>query len=96
MEVVKRANLLAFQRYKPGVYPGPVVLFHAEGRHVPPAQDYRLGWQQLIMGKVEVYTAPGGDSGMMLLEPHVRSVAAQLKRCLERAQASASSTRPGA
>ncbi len=31
-DVVTRANLLAFEQYAPRVYPGPVVLFCAEGR----------------------------------------------------------------
>jgi len=36
------------------------------------------------------YRVPGDDSGLMLTEPHVHVVAAQLKTCLERAQAAVS------
>jgi thioesterase domain-containing protein len=86
-------NLRAFQQYEPRVYPGPVVLFRAEGRKVAPAADYRLAWYQLITGGLEVYSVPVEDSGLMLTEPHVRLVAAQLKACLERARASASPAR---
>ncbi len=96
LRVVTQANLLAFQQYKPRVYPGPAVLFCAEGRQVTPAADYRLAWREFTTGGLEVYSAPGEDSGLMLAEPHVQLLAAQLKTCLERAQASASPGGPGA
>jgi thioesterase domain-containing protein/acyl carrier protein len=89
LEAVTRANLLAFQQYKPRVYPGPVVLFRAEGRKVAPAADYRLAWRELTTAGLKIYGMPGENSGLMLTEPHVRLVAAQLKTCLERVQASA-------
>jgi amino acid adenylation domain-containing protein len=90
---VTRANLLAFQQYEPRVYPGPVVLFRAEGRKVVPAADRRLAWRDLVTGGLQVYSAPGDDSGLMLQEPHVRVLAAQLKMCIERARTSGSPPR---
>jgi thioesterase domain-containing protein len=93
-EVVTRANLLAFQQYAPRVYPGPVVLFCAEGRQVAPTADYRLAWREFTTGGLVVYSAPGESSGEMLMEPHVRVLARQLKACLEHAQVSASSGGP--
>jgi len=90
LRVVTHANMLAFLHYKPREYPGPVVFFRAEGRDVAPAADYRLVWRDLITGGLEVYNAPGHDSGGMLTTPHVQVLASQLKRCLDRAQASAS------
>lgn len=88
--VVTRANLFALQQYKPRVYPGSVVLFRVEGRKIAPAADYWLAWRKLITGGLEVYSAPGEDSGQMLTEPHVQLIAAQLKICLEHAQTSTS------
>jgi amino acid adenylation domain-containing protein len=93
LQAVTRANLLAFQQYEPRVYPGPVVLFRAEGRKVAPAADYRLAWRDLVTGGLQVYSAPGDDSGLMLQEPHVRVLAAHLKMCIERARTSESPPR---
>jgi len=90
---VTQANLQALGRYTPRPYPDHVVLFWAEGRQVDPSVDPRRRWLELVLGGVEVRTAPGADSGLMLTEPHVRELATQLKVCLEAAQTSAS--RPG-
>ena len=83
---VARANLRAFGRYLPRPYHDRVVLFWAEGRQVTPGADLRRRWLELALGGVEVRTAPGDDSGLMLTEPHVRALATQLKVCLEEAQ----------
>ena len=40
-----------------------------------------------------IYGAPGDNSGLMLQEPHVRVLAAQLKMCIERARTSVSPPR---
>ena len=80
--IVTQANLLAFQQYEPQAYPGPVVLFRAEGRQVAPADEYRLAWREIITGELEISNAPGGDSGQMLIAPHVQVLAVQLKTCL--------------
>ena len=93
LQAVTRANLLAFQQYQPRVYPGPVALFRAEGRKVTPAADYRLAWRDLATGGLQIYGAPGDNSGLMLQEPHVRVLAAQLKMCIERARTSVSPPR---
>ena len=89
LQAVARANLLAFQKYEPRVYPGPVVLFCAEGRKVATGADLSIAWRDLITGELEVYSTLGDDSGLMLTEPHVRVVAAQLRLCIERVKPSA-------
>ena len=93
LHAVTQANTLAFRRYAPRAYPGSVVLVCAEGRPVVPGADLRLAWVGLALGGHEVYRAPGDNSGLMLAEPHVRSLATQLTACLSRAQTSPS--RPG-
>ena len=93
-DVVSRANLLAYRQYEPRTYPGRVVLFCAAGRKIAAAEDYRLAWRQFTAGGLEVYTAPGEDSGLMLTEPHVRVLARRLKACIERAQPSAATVAP--
>jgi len=83
---VTQANTLAFRSYAPRAYPGSVVLVCAEGRPVAPSADLRLAWVGLALGGHEIYSAPGDDSGLMLTEPHVRTLAAQLTACLSRAE----------
>jgi amino acid adenylation domain-containing protein len=85
-EIVTQANLLAFRRYAPRPYAGPVVVFRA--RRSNGADDYAQ-WRELAEGGVEVHTVSGDNSGLMLVEPHVQVVAAELKACLERARAEA-------
>jgi amino acid adenylation domain-containing protein len=80
---VTRANLLAFERYEPRPYAGPVVLFCAEGRSVFDETDGRLRWRQLA-GALEVHSVAADDSGQLLREPHVRTVAAGLAAHLAR------------
>jgi len=92
LHAVTQANRLAFRRYVPRAYPGSVVLVCAEGRPLAPSADLRMVWAGLALGGHEVYSAPGDDSGLMLTEPHVRTLATQLTACLSRAQAS---SRPG-
>ena len=83
---VAQANMHALQRYTPRPYPAAVVLFCAEGRPAAPGADPRLAWRELVLGGVDVRTAPGDDSGLMLTEPHVHALATQLRHCLDRAQ----------
>jgi thioesterase domain-containing protein/acyl carrier protein len=86
-EIVTQANLLAFRRYAPRPYAGPVVVFRA--RTSDGADDY-APWRELAEGGVEVHTVPGDNSGLMLVEPHVQVVVAELKACLERARSTSS------
>ena len=83
LRTVMQANLLALSQYEPRVYPGRAVLFGAAEREVPAEGDRRLLWRQLISGGLETYTIPGADSGMMLVEPAVHTLARQLKACIE-------------
>ena len=82
-EMVTQANLVAFRRYAPRPYAGPVVVFRA--RRSDGADDCAQ-WRELAEGGVEVHTVSGDNSGLMLVEPHVQAVAAELKACLERAR----------
>jgi aspartate racemase len=89
LRLVTESNLIAFQRYEPRTYAGRAVLFCAEGRTVSPDADGRLRWRELITGGLDIYYAPGGDSGRMLVEPDVSVLAEQLNACIERVQPSA-------
>ncbi|NOT55709.1 MAG: amino acid adenylation domain-containing protein [Deltaproteobacteria bacterium] len=87
LRIVTQANLQAFQQYGLQPYPGPVILFRAEGRQVAPENDYRLAWRHLITGELEIAHVPGDNSGQMLIAPHVQELALQIQTCLNRAQA---------
>jgi thioesterase domain-containing protein/acyl carrier protein len=89
---VARANLFAFHRYEPHPYPGPVVLFYAEGRTLINEADGRLRWRQLA-GQLDEYRVPADDSGQLLREPQVREIGAQLTRCIQRVQTPAPARR---
>jgi amino acid adenylation domain-containing protein len=83
---VTRANLRAFQRYTPRPYPAPVVLFCAEERKVAETADRRLTWRELTGGQLEIFPAAGADSGLLLMEPYVRALAAQIQTCIDRSR----------
>jgi aspartate racemase len=85
--VVADANLEALQRYQPSRYDGPVTLFVAAARTVPPEEDQRLAWGPLVGSGLEVHMLPAQDSGLMLREPEVGALAEQLEACLRKAQA---------
>jgi hypothetical protein len=65
-ELYREANLLAFRRYAPRPYAGPVVVFRA--RRSDGADDYAQ-WRELAEGGVEVHTVSGDNSGLMLVDP---------------------------
>jgi thioesterase domain-containing protein/acyl carrier protein len=85
-QAIRRANLMAFQRYRLRPYPGPVVLFYAEGRPLLSELDDRLRWHQFA-ANLEAYGLPADDSGQLLREPHVRVLAAQLAGFIQRGAA---------
>ena len=73
---IYKANLLALNAYRPAVYHGHITLFEAsEDRN---SNDKSLrGWSAFAKG-VKLYQARGGHFGM-LREPHVESLAAELR-----------------
>jgi amino acid adenylation domain-containing protein len=93
---VFRANMLAIQRYVPERYPNRITLFSAnksnENVDAPEtapsmhSDDQTLGWAALSVLPVTVYHTPG-DHRQMLNEPHVHTLAEQLRRCIETSQA---------
>lgn len=86
LRIVTEANLIALQHYRPRDYPGRVALFRAEDRNLVSDRNPTLGWSHLLSGSLETHTVPGKDSGSLLIEPHVRSLARQLEACIRRAQ----------
>jgi aspartate racemase len=86
VNVVTRANLVAFQTYVPKPYAGPAVQFRAKDRRVTHIADARLVWQGFTTS-LKTVDVPGDSTGAILGEPHVRVLAAKLQACLQAADA---------
>ncbi|HEY3835253.1 MAG TPA: hypothetical protein VGL72_01715, partial [Bryobacteraceae bacterium] len=63
---------------------GRVVLFAAEDSRHRGLLDRRLYWSHAAEDGLEVHLLPG-DHNLMFQEPHIRSFAAVLKGCIDRA-----------
>jgi thioesterase domain-containing protein len=67
-------------------YPGRVTLFRATEPWKEDGCDPHLGRDAIPAGGVEAYEVPG-DHFTLLEEPHIQTLAPQLKSCLDRTQA---------
>jgi thioesterase domain-containing protein len=76
---VEKANDTCLQKYRPKPYAGPITLFRSEKAEYDPSL-----WTQLSSEPVETHTV-AGDHISMVIEPYVRSLAAQLQQCLDKA-----------
>jgi amino acid adenylation domain-containing protein len=95
-EIVAQANLIAFSRYVPPRYEGPVVLFRSR---IPRGIGYDgEEWRALAAGGLDIHMVSGNNSGLMLSEPNVPSIANEIKACLNRAvsESAKPSADPGA
>jgi len=80
---VREAGYLANRDYMPEPYSGRVALFRAAIRSVADATERDMGWARLALGGVEVHHV-AGDHENMLVEPHVRALARELRACIDR------------
>jgi thioesterase domain-containing protein len=99
-EIVGEAFMLAVKNYRPPIYKGNVVLFRPaldEAYALQPGRVVNIGggfvdhanyWGAFVAGGIDVEVVTG-DHDSMVLEPHVRALAAKLRVRLERAQAAA-------
>jgi len=90
--------LEAIDHYEPKVYSGPIHLFRPRlqetyplggGRFASDARvivDHRNHWTPFVTGEIRVHEVTG-DHDSMVLEPHVRVLARELRTCLTAAQA---------
>jgi amino acid adenylation domain-containing protein len=81
---VWRAHLRACQGYHPGCYPGRVTLFRTRGQPLFCSLDPQFGWGDLAAA-VDVVIIPGSHE-KIFMEPHVRTLAAELDACAAAAQ----------
>jgi thioesterase domain-containing protein len=74
----------AFCAYVPRPYGGRVTLFRAQTRSLFDHGDIDMGWRRFARGGVDVRIIPGHHESI-LREPHVRQLAVELKKALNRA-----------
>jgi hypothetical protein len=99
-EIVGEAFILAVKNYRPPIYKGNVVLFRPaldEAYALQPGRVVNIGggfvdhanyWGEFVASGIDVEVVTG-DHDSMVLEPHVRALAAKLRARLETAQAAA-------
>jgi acyl-coenzyme A synthetase/AMP-(fatty) acid ligase/thioesterase domain-containing protein len=82
-----QTNFRAVRTYVPRPYPGRLTLFRAHGQPLAPGawHEYDMGWGSLPAGGVEVHHVPGNHD-RILMEPHVQTLASQLRTSLLKAQ----------
>lgn len=80
---VRKACLQAEKEYTRRPYPGRVILFRSTYKPLGQVSDPRAGWSTYAANGLEIYAIEGNHENI-LLEPQVRSVAEQLRICLER------------
>ncbi len=79
---VYRANMLAYQKYTPSVYPGHVTLFRATEHPDTEAPD--LDWHNLVDDWLEVILVPGNHVSIIEDKNNARVVARHLRVCLDK------------
>ncbi len=92
MRNVREAGYLASRRYAPAPAPLAIAMFRARDRAVDDPGDPRLGWGGIARGGVEVVPVPGNHLSM-LIEPHIRVLAAELRQRLDGATKAARENR---
>jgi thioesterase domain-containing protein len=86
VQKVRKACLQAEADYQPQAYSGRVILFRSNHEPLGQLSDPRAGWSTCASRGLEIYEIKGNHENI-LLEPQVRSVAEQLKVCLDNAHA---------
>ena len=81
---VTESLTLAIRRYTPRPYAGSATLFRARDKPAGLLVDPALGWSGLV-ARLEIREVPG-DHQNLLTKPHVESLAAELKTCLDEAR----------
>jgi thioesterase domain-containing protein len=77
------AHYQALVNYRPQPYHGKITLFRTRGQSLLGPFDPDLGWHKLTTEEVEVKEISGFHADL-LQEPHVHSLARQLKESLDR------------
>jgi thioesterase domain-containing protein len=87
MKITEDINALATRKYEARPWAGTITLFRAVAQPHP-EMPWDLGWSAVAEGGVEVIDVPGGHFAL-LHEPNVQTLAARLRKRLERRDAAA-------
>ena len=79
---IEGLNFLAAREYVPSIYPGRVALFWASD-DLNTSFDLLDGWRTLASGGVDIHEISGNHINIVM-EPHVRALADELRACLDR------------
>jgi amino acid adenylation domain-containing protein len=90
VQKVRTACMQAEVEYAPRPYSGRVILFRSTHKPMGQRSDPRAGWNNCAVRGLEICEVLGNHENI-LLEPQVRSVAKQLKACLNGGGTSAGS-----
>ncbi len=88
-----QTHLNALNTHVSQSYVGRVTLFRTLGQPMFCSLEEDFGWGRLAGGGVEIKMVPGSHENIFM-EPDVRSLAAQLKTCLDRSNPSEQKTAP--
>jgi amino acid adenylation domain-containing protein len=80
-----QVHLRAVEEYVTKPYPGPATLFRTQRQPLFCSFDKGYGWGELAGEGVMINIIPGSHESIFM-EPNVRHVATQLKKCLSEAQ----------
>jgi aspartate racemase len=72
----------AIKKYIPRTYPGRLTLFRAQMQPLFSSHRPDKGWRRFAAGGLDVRVVPGNHLGM-LQEPHVKTLAKELRACLD-------------
>jgi amino acid adenylation domain-containing protein len=78
-------HIRALMNYMPKPYPGGVTLFRSRGHQFLCSFDPQYGWGELVRGGVQVKVVSGPHDSI-LEEPYVKTLADELRKCLDKAQ----------
>ncbi len=81
---VLHSNRIARRDYVPYRYDGDVTLFKASPPHCDGLHDLHMGWDNYVTGSLETHLVPGTHH-TMVFEPHARSLAEEITRCINNA-----------
>ena len=84
VDIIRRANWKALERYEPDVYPGRLTVFLAKIKRIQAHCDPQFGWGGMALEGVEVQEIPGNHTGI-LKEPSVQVLAEKLAICIDAA-----------
>jgi thioesterase domain-containing protein len=84
---VFKTHIEALLHYTPQPYDGRIVLLRSSDERDAWHRDPTLGWGSLSTKPLDIYAVPG-DHVTMLEPPHLKTLAAQLLICIERARLS--------